>query len=133
MKNPGRFVFVWALAVAACASALVLYLGFRVRAVELGYDLGELHEQSRHLREMKQVLELEVASYENPERVEFVARSLLGMSEPSWDRVIPAGSLPELESRAERNKAPDHAPAGSGSLPAATPSVITGASAPKRP
>ncbi len=133
IKNPGRFVFVWVLAVVACASALVLYLGFRVRAVELGYELGELHKQSRHLQEMKQVLELEVASYQTPERVEFVGRSLLGLSEPSWDRVIPLGSLPPQESRAATDVASDSAPQANGSLPSATPSVITGTSARKRP
>jgi cell division protein FtsL len=123
IKNPGRFVFVWVLAVIACASALVLYLGFRVRAVELGYELGELHKQSRHLREMKHVLELEVASYETPERVEFIARSLLGLSEPSWDRVIPSGALPPFETRAESTVAPQRA---KDPAPLATPSVITG-------
>jgi len=134
IKNPGRFVFVWVLAVVACASALVLYLGFRVRAVELGYELGELHKQSRHLREMKHVLELEVASYETPERIEFVGRSLLGLSEPSWDRLVPLGPLPRLESRADADNdriAPDVAPPRPGVPPLATPSVITGTSASK--
>jgi len=40
------------------------------------------------------VLELQVASHKTPERVDFVARTLLGMSEPSADRILPAGRRP---------------------------------------
>ena len=133
IKNPGRFVFVWVLAVVACASALVLYLGFRVRAVELGYQLGELHNQSAHLQETKHALELEVASYQTPERIEFIARSLIGLSEPSWDRVIPSGALPASESPKAKHLASEQSPAAADSLPPATPSVITGTSAQKDP
>lgn len=142
IKNPGRFVFVWMLAVVACATALVLYLGFRVRAVEMGYELGELHKQSRTLRETKRVLELEVASYQTPERIEFIGRSLLGLAEPSWDRIIPVGPLPVLESRVTTDDTPDAAetprlparsPNGAPSRPVATPSVITGARAQTQP
>jgi hypothetical protein len=46
------------------------------------------------LREVKRVLELELASHETPERVDFVARSVLGMTEPSADRILSAGPRP---------------------------------------
>ena len=43
------------------------------------------------------MLELELASHKTPERVDFVARTLLGMSEPTPDRILAAGRKPEDE------------------------------------
>lgn len=127
MNPSGRFVLTWCLAVSACAAALVLYLGFRVKALELGYELGALHQQNRYLQEVKRAVELEVASYETPERVELVARALLGLSEPTWDRVVILSPVPE-GTRAEAPPAMSLEPeAKTGTLWAA-PSVITGSS-----
>ena len=94
MKNERTFLVLWTLAVAAATAAFVLHLSLRVRSVELGYELGRTHAHIARLREVKRVLELELASHKTPERVEFVARTLLGMSEPTTDRIIPAGALP---------------------------------------
>ncbi|MBX3182247.1 MAG: hypothetical protein KIT72_09665 [Polyangiaceae bacterium] len=88
------FMVLWLLAVAAATSAFVLYLSLRVESVELGYSLGRAHARVARLREVKRVLELEIASHKTPERVDLVARTLLGMSEPSPDRIFPAGPLP---------------------------------------
>ena len=88
------FLIVWTLAVAAATSAFTLYLALRMRSVELGYELGRAHAHLGRLREVKRVLELELSSHETPERVDFVARSVLGMSEPSADRILPAGPKP---------------------------------------
>src|SRR5262249_59513986 len=82
------------LATAPAPGALVLYLGLRVKSVELGYDLGRAHARVARLREVKRVLELELASHKTPERVDLVARNLLGMSEPTPDRILPAGAEP---------------------------------------
>lgn len=94
MKNERTFLVLWTLAVTAATAAFVLHLSLRVRSVELGYELGRTHAHIARLREVKRVLELELASHKTPERVEFVARTLLGMSEPTPDRIIPAGALP---------------------------------------
>lgn len=88
------FLTLWSLAVLAATAAFVLHLALRVKSVELGYELGREHGRVARLREVKHVLELEVASHKTPERVEFVARTLLGMSEPSADRILPAGRRP---------------------------------------
>jgi hypothetical protein len=88
------FLVVWTLAVAAATSAFTLYLALRMRSVELGYELGRAHAHLGRLREVKRVLELELSSHETPERVDFVARSVLGMGEPSADRILPAGPKP---------------------------------------
>ncbi len=91
------FLTLWTLAVVAATSAFVLFLALRVRSVELGYELGRAHAQVARLREVKRVLELELASHRTPERVDLVARVLLGMDEPSPDRILAAGSQPEVE------------------------------------
>ncbi len=97
MKDRRPFLVLWTLAVIATTTAFVLYLGMRVRSVELGYELGRAHARVARLREVKRVLEVELASHKTPERVDLVARSLLGMSEPSADRIVPAGVAPEDE------------------------------------
>ena len=94
MKSDRTFLVLWTLAVVAATAAFVVHLALRVRSVELGYELGRTHAHVARLREVKHVLELELASHKTPERVEFVARTLLGMSEPTPDRILPAGQFP---------------------------------------
>ena len=91
------FLVLWVLAVLATTSAFVLFLALRVRSIELGYELGRAHAKVARLREVKRVLELELASNRTPERVDLIARSLLGMDEPSADRILPAGAQPEVD------------------------------------
>lgn len=91
------FLTLWTLAVVAATSAFVLHLALRVRSIELGYELGRAHARVARLREVKRVLELELAAQRTPERIDFVARSLLGMSEPSPERILPAGAPPPLD------------------------------------
>lgn len=97
MARKSPFVALWILAVVAATSAFVLYLSLRVRSVELGYELGRAHTRVARLREVKRVLELELASHKTPERIDLVARSLLGMSEPTADRLLPMGPGPALD------------------------------------
>jgi cell division protein FtsL len=123
----GAFVACWTLAVAAATAAFCVHLTVRVRAIELGYELGRVHAQLTRLREVKRVLELEVASYETPERVDLVARTLLGMAPPGADRVLHAAALPKVldaEREAVRSK-----PAAAGSKPQAIQPAVAGAPA----
>jgi cell division protein FtsL len=82
------FLALWTLAVIATVVAFVLHLGLRGRTVDLGYKLGKERKEQSRLREKKRVLSLEAASYRTPDRVEMVARSLLGMTPPPPERVI---------------------------------------------
>ena len=97
MKSERVFLILWTLAVLAATSAFILHLALRVKSVELGYELGRAHARVERLREVKHVLELELASHKTPERVDFVARTLLGMTEPTPDRILAAGRRPEDE------------------------------------
>ncbi|KYG06460.1 hypothetical protein BE21_34680 [Sorangium cellulosum] len=89
MTQQRPFLVLWTLAVAATVAAFVVHLALRGRTVDLGYRLGRARAEQARLREVKRVLSLEAASYETPQRVEMVARSLLGMTPPPPERVIP--------------------------------------------
>ncbi len=89
MTKQRPFLALWTLAVIATVAAFVLHLGLRGRTVDLGYKLGRARADQARLREQKRVLSLEAASYETPQRVEMVARTLLGMNPPPPERVIP--------------------------------------------
>jgi cell division protein FtsL len=95
-ESNGAFVACWTLAVAAATAAFCVHLTLRVRAIELGYEMGRIHAQLGRLREVRRVLELEVASYQTPERVDLVARTLLGMAPPGVDRMLHAAPLPKV-------------------------------------
>ena len=82
------FVLSFSLATIACVCAFVVHLALRGRTLSLGYELGRARAEEAHLREVKRVLELEAASYETPERVEIVARTLLGMEPPPPERIV---------------------------------------------
>jgi hypothetical protein len=90
------FLFLWTLAIVASTAAFCALLTLRVRAIELGYALGETQSQLSRLREVRRVLELEVASYQTPERIDLVARTLLGMAPPGVDRMLKGARLPRV-------------------------------------
>jgi cell division protein FtsL len=95
------FLPLWTLAIAATVSAFVVHLALRGKKVQLGYELGRARQEQGRLREVKHVLELEAASNKTPERIEIVARTLLGMEPPSPDRIIPIAVLQRSEDDAQ--------------------------------
>jgi len=99
------FLPLWTLAVAATVSAFVVHLALRGRTVQLGYELGHARQEQARLREVHRVLELEASSYKTPERVEIVARSLLGMEPPPPDRIVAISGLP-AQAAGEASAAP---------------------------
>ncbi len=116
MTRRGARVFLvnWTLAVLAAVCAFVVHLAMRGRTVSLGYELGKARSEQARLREVKRVLELESASYKTPERVEIVARSLLGMEPPGPDRIV---SVSGGRASVEEGKAASLAKAGGGAAP----------------
>jgi hypothetical protein len=131
------FLALWTLAVIATVAAFVLHLALRGRTVDLGYKLGRTRAEQARLREVKRVLSLEAASYQTPQRVEMVARTLLGMTPPPAERVFPmrapASTLPpdEKESMGERvdYAVMSTAPPASGAPVAGAPGAATNAAA----
>ncbi len=107
------FLALWTMAVVATVAAFVVHLALRGRTVDLGYKLGKARAEQARLREVKRVLSLEAASYETPQRVEYVARTLLGMTPPPAERVIALhGFAPRAPSDNGRDDAPETADAG---------------------
>jgi cell division protein FtsL len=90
-RASAAFLPLWTAAVVATSSAFVLDLALRGRSVQLGYQLGAARQEQARLREVQRVLQLEAASYKTPERIEIVARSLLGMESPPPERIISIG------------------------------------------
>jgi cell division protein FtsL len=89
------FVALWTLATVATVCAFLVHLALRGRTVSLGYELGRARAEQARLREVKRVLEVEAASSKTPERVEIVARTLLGMEPPPPERIVPLGAVAE--------------------------------------
>jgi cell division protein FtsL len=87
------FIALWTLATVATVCAFLVHLALRGRTVSLGYELGRARAEQARLREVKRVLEVEAASYKTPERVEIVARTLLGMEPPPPERIVPLGAV----------------------------------------
>lgn len=115
------FVALWTLATAAATCAFLVHLGLRGKTVSLGYELGRARADQARLREVKRVLEVEAASYKTPERVEVVARTLLGMEPPGADRIVPMGpvrdDLPPTPDGADPARTGASAQASSGGAP----------------
>jgi cell division protein FtsL len=100
-KRARVFLVHWTLAVCACALAFITHLAMRGRTVALGYELGKARQEQARLRDVKRVHELEAASYKTPERVEVVARTLLGMQPPGPDRIVPMRGQSPAGARAQ--------------------------------
>src|SRR5580698_9675696 len=98
MRLSRAFVTLWTVATIATVSAFVLHLALRGKSVALGYELGRARAEGARLREVKRVLQVEAASYKTPERVEIVARTLLGMEPPPPERIV---SLPAVVDKRE--------------------------------
>ena len=94
MKRPRAFLVLWTLAVAATTSAFTVHLALRNRELEIGYELGRSQARVARLREVKRVLELELASNGTPSRVDLVAQALFKMAPPTPDRIISMGTVP---------------------------------------
>jgi cell division protein FtsL len=105
-----RFLVTWVFAVLATVCAFVVHLALRGKTISLGYELGKARVEQARLREVKRVLDVEAASYKTPERVEVVARSLLGMESAGPDRtIVIAGPAlaPAVHAEAHTTLAPD--------------------------
>ncbi len=114
------FLALWTAAVIATVAAFVVHLALRGKTVDLGYKLGRAHAEQARLREVKRVLSLEAASYETPQRVEMVARELLGMTPPPSERVIPLRGYSPTAKDDDRGGDDAPAPTG-GTTPASVP------------
>jgi cell division protein FtsL len=78
-------------ATTACALLAVAALGhayLRTRVTEEGYRLSRLSAESHDLAREHEALQISAAELKSPQRIEELARTKLGMSAPSVDRVV---------------------------------------------
>src|SRR5690348_9698277 len=80
--------FATALSCALIASAMLLHAWVRTRVTEQGYALSRLSAEYRELTREHESLQLKAAELRSPQRIEDLARTRLGMSAPSIDRVV---------------------------------------------
>jgi cell division protein FtsL len=116
------FLALWTLAVLATVAAFVVHLGLRGKIVDLGYKLGRVRAEQARLREVKRALSLEAASYETPQRVENIARTLLGMTPPPPERIIPMRAPARIQDEPSEDEA-----ANVGGVPGAASSAAPSA------
>jgi hypothetical protein len=121
--RPTRFVGLWTLAVVATASAFILYLALRSRAVELGYRLGRARAKQTQLRETRRVLQVEAVAYRSPQRIEALGKGVLQLEEAPPQRIFVVGAPIEKTEKITPQK-----PAPSASelppLPVVAPAVV---------
>ena len=77
-----------ALSCALVAGAMLLHAWVRTRVTEQGYLLSRLSADYRDLTREHEALQLKAAELRSPQRIEELARTKLGMSAPSMDRVV---------------------------------------------
>lgn len=125
-RRTGRFVALWSLAVFATATAFILYLALRSRAVELGYKAGRARARQAQLRETRRVLQVEAVAYRNPERVEALAKGVLQLEEPPPQRIFVVGAPIEATEKPAPKAAPAASASASASAGPASPAASKG-------
>jgi len=92
----GTFVFgrskrdnvLRALAALMLISGLLLYVGGKVRIVQLGYQIEALEREKRELERANRSLLIEASSLSSPARIEEIAIKRLGMVRPVKENVV---------------------------------------------
>lgn len=94
-----RFLALWIAAVVASAAAFVVHLALRFETVRFAYEVEEARRDRERLIEERRLLTLEAATLRHPERLEAIAKGVLGMEEPSADHVLLLGESNRAEKR----------------------------------
>ncbi len=84
------------LAVLAIVAALLLYVGGKVRIVQLGYQLEALEKEKGELERENRALRIEAASLSSPARIEELALKRLGMVRIARENLIVVKRHPQL-------------------------------------
>jgi len=77
-----RLLVVLGYIVLLCGLAL-FFVWSRLQVMNLEYEIASLGNQMAQLQREEQTLRIEVASLENPSRIERLARQKLGLQRPS--------------------------------------------------
>ena len=69
-------------------SGLLLYVGAKVKIVQLGYQIEALEREKRELERANRSLLIEASSLSSPARIEEIAIKRLGMVRPAKENVV---------------------------------------------
>lgn len=83
-----RTLVLWTAAVFATGLAFAVHLKLRFETVQLGFELDKAYREQRKLIESKRLLSLEAASLRQTDRIETVARGILGMDVADKGRIV---------------------------------------------
>ncbi len=86
-------------------AALLLYVGGKVKIVQLGYQIEALEQEKRDLERENRALRIEAASLSSPARIEEIALKRLGMVRIAKENLIVAKRQPQAakpRSKAQR-------------------------------
>lgn len=69
-------------------SGLLLYVGGKVKIVQLGYQIEALEREKRELERANRSLLIEASSLSSPARIEEIAIKRLGMVRPAKENIV---------------------------------------------
>lgn len=69
-------------------TGLLLYVGAKVKLVQLGYQLDTLEREKRELERENRSLLIEASSLSSPARIEEIATKRLGMVRPPKENIV---------------------------------------------
>lgn len=83
-----RDLFMVVMTALVLTVAVIVYAWPHFEMIRLGYQMEELRQVREELFERKRHLELQLATEEDPERIDRIAREELGMVYPDGDHVL---------------------------------------------
>jgi len=95
------------VAVLALVAILLLYVGGKVKIVQLGYQIEALEKEKSDLERENRSLRIEAASLSSPARIEEIALKRLGMVRIAKENLVVVKRQPqaaELRATAQRGK-----------------------------
>jgi cell division protein FtsL len=94
------------MAVLVIVAALLLYVGGKVKIVQLGYQIEALEKEKRDLERENSALRIEAASLSSPARIEEIALKRLGMVRIAKENLIVVKRQPQAaQPRAQAQRA----------------------------
>ncbi len=85
------------MVVLVIVAALLLYVGGKVKIVQLGYQLEALEKEKRDLERENRALRIEAASLSSPARIEEIALKRLGMVRIARENFIVVKQQPQAQ------------------------------------
>jgi len=67
---------------------LILYVGAKIRIVQLGYQIEAMEHEKKDLERSNRSLRIETSSLSSPARIEAIALKRLGMVRPPKENVV---------------------------------------------